>query len=113
VYHIAQDYLRIFLPALADAGNKAIVLGHVVRETSPRLWKAAAASLTDAGVPVIDIGQVSTDMLYFTAANYGYAGGIIISASHNPREYNGMKIVREKAIPLSWDSGIRDVGLDA
>jgi phosphomannomutase len=113
VYHIAQAYLRVFPPALADAENKAIVLGHDVRETSPCLWEAAAAGLTDAGVDVIDIGQVSTDMLYFTVANYGYAGGIIISASHNPREYNGMKIVREKAIPLSQDSGIRDVGLEA
>lgn len=113
VYHIAQAYVRVFPPALAQVENKAIVLGYDVRETSPRLWNAAAAGLTDAGVHVIDVGMISTDMLYFTVAHYGYAGGIIISASHNPREYNGMKIVREKAIPLSQDSGIRDLGLEA
>jgi phosphomannomutase len=113
VYHIAQAYVRVFPPAQAQAEHQAIVLGRDVRETSPRLWNAAAAGLTDAGIRVIDIGRVSTDMLYFTVAYYGYAGGMIISASHNPREYNGMKIVREKAIPLSQDSGIRDLGLEA
>nr|MBD3359296.1 phosphomannomutase [Candidatus Buchananbacteria bacterium] len=102
-YKIAQAYLKIFQP------DGAIVLGKDVRLSSPGLWQAAAKGITNAGYDVIDIGTVSTDMLYFTVANYGYGGGITISASHNPAEYNGMKFVREKAIAVSADTGIMDI----
>ncbi len=102
-YKIAQAYLKVFQP------DGSIVLGKDVRLSSPSLWQAAAKGITNAGYDVIDIGTVSTDMLYFTVANYGYGGGIIISASHNPAEYNGMKFVREKAIAVSADTGIMDI----
>jgi phosphomannomutase len=103
VYKIAQAYLKVFQP------DGSIVLGKDVRLSSPSLWQAAAKGITNAGYDVIDIGTVSTDMLYFTVANYGYGGGIIISASHNPAKYNGMKFVREKAIAVSADTGIMDI----
>ena len=103
VYKISQAYLKVFKP------KGQIVLGKDVRLSSPALWRSAAKGITNAGFDVIDIGTISTDMLYFAVANYGYAGGITISASHNPKEYNGMKFVREKAIAISSDTGLEDI----
>ena len=103
VYQIAQAYLKVFKP------ENAIVLGKDVRLSAASLWQAAAKGITNAGYDVIDIGTISTDMLYFAVANYGYGGGITISASHNPKEYNGMKFVREKAIAVSEDTGLLDI----
>ncbi|MDY6855405.1 MAG: phosphomannomutase/phosphoglucomutase [Thermodesulfobacteriota bacterium] len=102
VYRISQAYVEFVQP-------KEVVLGKDVRLSSPSLWKAAAQGIIDAGVDVIDINTISTDMLYFCVAYYGFTGGITISASHNPVDYNGIKIVREKAIPLSSDSGLKDI----
>jgi phosphomannomutase/phosphomannomutase/phosphoglucomutase len=102
VYRIAQAYVEFVKP-------KEVVLGKDVRLSSPSLWQAAAQGINDAGVDVIDIGTISTDMLYFSVAKYGFDGGITISASHNPVQYNGMKVVREKAIPISSDTGIKDI----
>lgn len=101
-YAIGQAYVRVFQPA-------QVVVGRDVRLSSPALWQATVDGITDAGVGVIDIGTISTDMLYFTVANYGFDGGIIISASHNPREYNGMKMVRKKSTAISSDTGLFDV----
>jgi phosphomannomutase len=103
VYKIVQAYVAVFKP------KEPVVLGKDVRLSSPSLWQSAAKGLTDAGVDVIDIGTVSTDMIYFSVAKYGYAGGMTISASHNPKEYNGIKFVREKAIAISGDTGIMDM----
>lgn len=103
VYKIAQAYVQVFRP------DGPIALGRDVRTSSPDLWQSAVKAITNAGYDVIDIGVISTDMLYFAVANYGYGGGITISASHNPAEYNGMKLVREKAIAVSADTGIMDI----
>jgi len=103
IYRISQAYLRVFKP------KGAIVLGKDVRISSPSLWQAAAKGLINAGFDVVDIGTISTDMLYFAVAKYGYAGGMTISASHNPKEYNGVKFVREKAIAISADTGIMQI----
>ncbi len=102
VYKIVQAYADFIKP-------KKVILSKDVRKSSPSLWEAAARGFVDAGVDVIDIGTVSTDMMYFAVASMGLDGGITISASHNPREYNGMKMVRENAIPISGDSGIKDI----
>src|ERR1700752_813624 len=88
VYKIAQAYAKFLSP-------KTVALGRDVRTSGGSLWEAAKRGLTDHGVNVVDIGVISTDMLYFAVAHYGYDGGITISASHNPKEYNGMKMVRE------------------
>ncbi len=91
-----------------------LVIGCDVRLSSPSLKRAAIKAVTDKGVKVIDVGEISTDMLYFAVAHYGYAGGFTITASHNPKEYNGMKIVREESKPISGDTGIyeiRDIAL--
>ncbi len=102
VYRVAQAYVSLFKP-------KSVVLGRDVRESGPSLWEAAKNGFIDSGVDVIDVGTISTDMLYFTVAYYGYDGGITISASHNPKEFNGVKMVRQNAQPISSDSGILDI----
>jgi phosphomannomutase len=102
VYRIAQAYVKLINP-------KTVALGRDVRTSGDSLWEAAKRGLADHGVNVVDIGVISTDMLYFAVAHYGYDGGITISASHNPAEYNGMKLVRAGAFPISGDSGIQDI----
>ncbi|HYE22692.1 MAG TPA: phosphomannomutase/phosphoglucomutase [Verrucomicrobiae bacterium] len=102
VYRTAQAYAKFVSP-------KVVALGRDVRLSGEKLWEAAKNGLVDHGVDVIDVGVISTDMLYFAVANYRYDGGITISASHNPKEYNGMKLVRKDAIPISGDSGIKDI----
>lgn len=102
VYKISKAYCQFVKP-------KNVVIGCDVRTSSPSLKRAAIKAITDLGIKVIDVGTISTDMLYFSVANYGYDGGLSITASHNPREYNGIKLVREKSIPISSDSGLYDI----
>ena len=101
-YRIACAYADCFQP-------KTIALGHDIRESSPQLWQQVAAGFQDSGVNVLDLGRISTDMLYFAVMHYQTDGGIVISASHNPATYNGMKLVRQHAAPLSADTGLFDV----
>lgn len=86
--------------------NINIVAGCDMRVSSPILKEKLIEGLRDGGADVIDIGLASTPTFYFAVAHYGYDGGILVSASHNPKEYNGFKMVREKAIPVSKDTGI-------
>ncbi len=83
-----------------------IVVSSDMRISSPSLKKHLIKGLLDAGADVIDIGLSATPTFYFAVAKYKYDGGIMVSASHNPKEWNGFKITREKAIPVSGDSGI-------
>ncbi len=96
--------------AYADAlGPKKVCLGHDIRLSGPELHEALARGLNDAGVDVVDLGMVGTEMVYFATANYGYDGGIMITASHNPPEYNGMKMVRAESRPISGDTGLDEI----
>ena len=101
-YNIACAYADLFQP-------KTVALGHDVRWSSLLLWRQVAEGLQDSGVDVLDLGQISTDMLYFAAVYYQVDGGITISASHNPAEYNGMKIIRQHGAPLSTATGLLDL----
>ncbi|MDP3244128.1 MAG: phosphomannomutase/phosphoglucomutase [bacterium] len=101
-YKIGQAYARLVNP-------KIVALGRDVRISSPSLFEAIKNGLLDHGVKVVDIGIGSTDTMYFAVANYGYDGGLMITASHNPREYNGVKMVRAKGVPVSGDSGIMEI----
>ncbi len=105
----AEDVKKIAMAYASWLKPKKIALGHDVRLSGEELWSAAADGLTAMGVDVVDLGVISTDMLYFAVANYGLDGGITISASHNSGEYNGMKLVREGARPISIDTGIADI----
>ena len=77
-----------------------LVVGCDVRLSSPALKRAAIKGITDQGVKVIDVGEISTDMLYYAVGHYGYAGGLTITASHNPKEYNGYKVYDDKGCQL-------------
>lgn len=92
----------------ADSGKKQlnIVVGYDMRLSSPNLKTALIAGLRDGGANVIDIGLVSTPTFYFAVANFKYDGGLMISASHNPAQWNGFKLVRSRAIPISGETGI-------
>ena len=83
-----------------------IVVGMDVRNSGPKLKDALVKGLLSVGVYVIDIGNVTTPMVYFAVVKYGFDGGIIITASHNPSEYNGFKLCGKNAISWSWETGI-------
>lgn len=103
---LARDIGR----ALAEAtGAQTAVVGFDARLSSRELADSIIAGLLESGVDVMDIGLCGTEMVYFATANYGYGAGIMITASHNPPEYNGMKLVREGSRPISSDSGLYDI----
>jgi phosphomannomutase len=85
---------------------KAIAVGRDMRVSSQMLFEALAAGIMDRGVDVVDLGMISTDALYFAVGKYGYDGGVMITASHNPPEYNGFKVCRREAAPLSGSEGL-------
>jgi phosphomannomutase len=101
-YKISLGYASIFKP-------KNVIVGMDARLSSPPLKESVIKGFLDSGIEVLDIGEVTTDMIYFAVGAYGYSGGIIVSASHNPSEYNGMKMVREKAAAISSDTGLFDI----
>lgn len=88
---------------------KRVVVGHDIRLTSPLLTDALVEGLTDSGADVLHIGQCGTEEVYFAAFNNDVDGGICVTASHNPMDYNGMKFVREGAKPISGDTGLLDI----
>ncbi|QFH72147.1 phosphomannomutase CpsG [Enterobacter sp. E76] len=101
-YRIGRAYGEFLKP-------KTIVVGGDVRLTSEALKLALANGLRDAGTDVLDIGLSGTEEIYFATFHLGVDGGIEVTASHNPMNYNGMKLVRENAKPISGDTGLRDV----
>lgn len=84
----------------------SVVIGHDIRLSSPELAAALSEGIREAGATVIDIGLCGTEMVYFATASLGAGGGIMVTASHNPSDYNGMKFVREGSRPISGDSGL-------
>ena len=88
---------------------KSVVVGSDARLTSNSLKWALAAGLIDGGVEVIDIGLSGTEEVYFATMHWSVCGGIEVTASHNPIDYNGMKLVRENGIPISGDTGLNDI----
>ncbi len=103
---IAYGIGRCFVPLL---GAKRVVVGRDMRPSGEKLYEAFARGVTDAGADVTYIGMVSTDALYFAVGKYGFDGGVMITASHNPAQYNGMKFTREKAEAISLDTGLAEI----
>ena len=103
-YKIGRAYGQIYQP-------KTIVVGCDVRLTSEDLKQATIRGLNDAGVNTLDLGMTGTEEVYFGAFHLDVQGGIEVTASHNPMDYNGMKLVRENARPIGADSGLKDIQL--
>ncbi len=102
VYRIGRAYAAFLRP-------KRVVVGHDIRLTSPDLAGVMAEALVDSGVDVVDIGQCGTEGVYFATFHLGLDGGVMVTASHNPVDYNGLKLVREQAKPISADTGLMDI----
>ncbi|MCR5757489.1 MAG: phosphomannomutase [Selenomonas sp.] len=96
-----------FFPVLFSA--RKVVVGNDIRLSGPAIKKALVKGLVESGCNVIDIGQCGTEMIYFATAHLKLDGGVMITASHNPKEYNGMKFVRQEARPISGDTGLREL----
>jgi phosphomannomutase len=101
-YAIGRAYVEQFEP-------KQIAVGRDMRLSSPSMAKAVMEGAADGGADVLDIGLVGTEMVYFAVGELELDGGIMVTASHNPKEYTGMKIVRAGALPVGGDSGLMEI----
>ena len=101
-YAIGRAFVELTRP-------KLVVVGQDVRSSSPALAAALARGLTDGGSDVLDLGLCGTEEMYHATFSQSLSGGIMVTASHNPINYNGMKLVREDARPVSGDSGLKDI----
>jgi len=86
-----------------------VALGHDIRLSSPELAPALASGLLRAGVDVVDLGRAGTEEVYFATFHLGLDGGAMVTASHNPADYNGLKLVRRESRPISSDTGLREI----
>jgi len=96
-----------FLSRFLSASN--IAVGRDMRASSDEIFDQLAAGINDSGANVIDLGLISTDALYYAVGKFGYDGGVMITASHNPKEYNGLKVCRKNAEPLSGIDGLGEI----
>ena len=101
-YRIGRAFVDQFSPA-------RVAVGHDMRVSSPSMAEAVRRGATDAGAEVLDLGLVGTEMVYFAVGELGLDGGVAVTASHNPKQYTGMKIVRAGAMPVGGESGLLDV----
>src|SRR5712671_7535305 len=101
-YAIGRAYVQQFEP-------RRIAVGRDMRLSSPQIAEAVIRGAAHAGAEVVDLGLVGTEMVYFAVGELGLDGGIMVTASHNPKEYTGMKIVRRGALPVGGESGLLDV----
>ncbi|MGZ4308406.1 MAG: phosphomannomutase/phosphoglucomutase, partial [Gaiellaceae bacterium] len=99
---IGRAFVEVFEP-------KRIAVGHDMRLSSPAMTEAAIRGASEAGADVLELGLIGTEMLYFAVGELGLDGGITVTASHNPKEYTGMKIVRAGALPVGGDSGLPEI----
>ena len=101
-YAVGRAYVEQFEP-------RRIAVGRDMRLSSPTMAEAVIAGAADGGAEVVDIGMVGTEMLYFAVGELGLDGGVAVTASHNPKEYTGMKIVRRGALPVGGESGLLEI----
>jgi phosphomannomutase len=101
-YAIGRAFVEQFEP-------KRIAVGHDMRVSSPGLTKAVTDGAADAGADVLQLGLIGTEMLYFAVGDLGLDGGVAVTASHNPKDYTGMKIVRSGALPVGGESGLLEI----
>lgn len=99
---IGRGYAEVINPG-------TVVVGHDIRLTSESIKAALVDGLREQGVDVVDIGQCGTEEIYFATSHLKVGGGICVTASHNPKDYNGMKFVRAESKPISGDSGLKEI----
>src|SRR5689334_6152462 len=99
---VGRAYVAAFEP-------RTMAIGQDMRLSSPELAAALAEGATEQGADVVLLGRIGTEMLYFAVGEHGYEGGVQVTASHNPKQYNGMKMVRRGAQPIGGDTGLGDV----
>ena len=104
--NIAQRIGRAYAEVINPG---TVVVGHDIRLTSQSIKAALVDGLREQGVDVFDIGQCGTEEIYFATAHLKVGGGICVTASHNPKDYNGMKFVRAESKPISGDSGLKEI----
>src|SRR6056297_2684602 len=105
----SEDVYKIgfFLPRLLDADR--VLVGRDVRESSKEVFEALCRGINDAGADVYDMGLSTTPMVYFGTAHFNFDASVQITASHNPSEYNGLKVSRTGALPVGYYSGLSDL----
>lgn len=96
-----------FLPQLLEA--KKILVGRDMRLSSPAMFDALSRGITDAGADVYNFGLCTTPMVYYFTAKHDFDGSVMITASHNPKDYNGLKVSRRGALPCGYDTGLREI----
>jgi len=101
-YRIGRAFVEEFQP-------RRIAVGRDMRVSSPSIAEAVRRGAADGGADVLDLGLVGTEMVYFAVGDLALDGGIAVTASHNPKQYTGMKIVRAGAMPVGGESGLFDV----
>jgi phosphomannomutase len=101
-YRIGRAYVEQFEP-------RTIAVGRDMRVSSPAMARAVVEGAADGGADVVDIGMVGTEMLYFAVGELGLDGGVSVTASHNPKQFTGMKIVRRGALPVGGESGLPEI----
>lgn len=99
--------IGFFLPGLLSA--ERVLVGYDCRESTPELFQNLVKGITDAGADVFNMGLATTPMVYFATATHGFKASVQITASHNPGEYNGLKISRGGALPVGYDSGLKEL----
>jgi len=113
-YRIGRAFAQILSQRIDNDAElkmlkKAVVIGCDIRDSSEALKQAAIAGIIDAGVDVIDLGMTGTEEVYFATSHYQSLGGIEVTASHNPINYNGLKLVKEHSKPISADDGLAEI----
>jgi phosphomannomutase len=101
-YAIGKAFVEVF-------ETKRIAVGHDMRVTSPSMAEAVIRGASEAGADVLELGLVGTEMVYFAVGELGLDGGVAVTASHNPKEYTGLKIVRGGALPVGGESGLLEI----
>ena len=101
-YRIGRAYAQFLKP-------KQVVVGYDIRLTSFDMSRALIKGLTEGGANVQDIGRCGTEEVYFATSHLKVGGGICVTASHNPKDYSGMKFVREESKPISGDTGLKEI----
>ncbi|MDE6307763.1 MAG: hypothetical protein K2L79_03010 [Bacteroidales bacterium] len=101
-----EDVYKIgyFLSELLNTNR--ILVGRDVRQSSPEIYAYLCQGIQDSGADVCDLGVCTTPMVYWATAEHGFKASVMITASHNPKEYNGLKISREHALPVGYDNGL-------